>query len=83
MTSYEKWRQNEIKTVGYERQLKAEAVLDNHERQPIVEMRDENTGEVTKMRRNVADVMARRKTHSLRKKYFSMPDTSHIDWSRR
>lgn len=74
MTKYNKWREDTIKEVGLDTQLKAEAVLDKQAAQPFVEVVDEKTGERKNYRKNIAEIYEKRKTHSRRKFVMTVPE---------
>jgi hypothetical protein len=74
VNSYDSWREDTIKEVGLDTQLKAEAMLDKQADEPFVELRDNETGAVNNYRRNIADVYEKRQTHSRKKFVMTVPE---------
>jgi hypothetical protein len=75
--SYDDWRENTIKEVGLDTQLKAEAILDKQAAEPFVELIDKETGQSNNYRRNIADIYEKRGTHGRRKLVMTVP---HMPW---
>jgi hypothetical protein len=71
---YGKWRDAEIKRVGLKTQREAEAKLDRHEAEPVVQICDDQRGEVIECKADVAERKIAKGTHSRRKAYFVVPD---------
>jgi len=69
MTTYEIWRESEIKRVGAPLQHKAEAILDKHAAQPTIELADDVARTYVSMKKDIADVMLRRRDCSRRCSY--------------
>ena len=80
MTKYE-WREQQMK-INPTRQLQAERRVEEAKHDKFVEVYDTSTGEKMCIKSRVADLMRRKKQVENSKLVFTMPDTSHIDWSK-
>ena len=82
MSRYDEWRTNEIKKVGLETQLGAEALLDRQAAEPMVMVNDDRAGKRSTYRRNIADRFKARGQCSA-VKIHSIPSSAYgMGWER-
>jgi len=67
---YNEWRDAQVKRVGLHTQLAAEAHLERHDADPLIEVNNDKGGQRQLLKSAVADRLALRKEVSYPKKYF-------------